>query len=156
MGRYDIAGFVGVLNRQSQAYISYAFKNIDLSYSECIFLVNLYDNEGINQEELSAMLFIDKTITAKSIKSLEKKGFLTRKICEIDKRAKKLYLTDKGRDCQNQVFSLLGNWVNFITGKMDKKIKNIVFSGLQQMAERAANADFNELSQYKEKDSSKF
>lgn len=155
MERNNLARFVGVLNRQSQAYISNAFKNIDISYSECIFLVNLYDNEGINQEEMSSMLFIDKTITAKSIKSLEKKGFLMRKICEADKRAKKLYLTDKGRDCKEQIFTLLGNWVNFITGGMDGKTKNIVFNGLQLMAEKAANADFNELLQYKDKGSYK-
>jgi DNA-binding MarR family transcriptional regulator len=151
----DLARFVGVLNRQSHAYLNNAFKNNDISYSECIFLSNLYDNEGINQEELSSILFIDKTITAKSIKLLENKGFITRKMCETDKRAKKIYLTDKGRDCKEQIFSLLENWINYTTAGMDRKTKNIVFNGLQSMAERAANADFNELLQHKEDDSNK-
>ena len=149
MERNDLARFVGVLNRQSQAYLINAFKSIDIGYSECIFLSNLYDNEGINQEELSSVLFIDKTITAKSIKSLEKKGFIMRKKCEIDKRAKKLYLTDKGKNCKEQIFSLLENWINFITDGMDGKTKKIVFSGMQLMAERAANADLNELLRHK-------
>jgi DNA-binding MarR family transcriptional regulator len=141
----NIERFVGVLNRQSQAYISNALKNIDISYSECIFLSNLYNNEGINQEELSSILFIDKTITAKSIKTLEIKGFLIREKCEIDKRSKRLYLTDKGRECKEEIFSILEKWINFITDGMDKKTKNIVYNGLQRMAERAASADFNEL-----------
>lgn len=138
---------VGVLNRQSQAYISNAFKNIDISYSECVFLSNLYDNEGINQEELSSILFIDKTITAKSIKSLEEKGFLIREKCEMDKRSKRLYLTDKGRNCKEEIFSSLEKWINFITDGMDRKTKNIVFNGLKLMAERAASANFDELLQ---------
>lgn len=71
----DIERFVGVLNRQAQAYISNALKNIDIGYSECVFLSNLYGNEGINQEELSSILFTDK-------------------------RSKRLYLTDKGRNCK--------------------------------------------------------
>lgn len=141
----NIEKFVGVLNRQSQAYMSRVFKNIDISYSECIFLSNLYDNEGINQEELSSILFIDKTITAKSIKSLEEKGFLIREKCEMDKRSKRLYLTDKGRNCKEEIFSLLEKWINFITDGMDIKTKNTVFNGLRLMAERAASANFSEL-----------
>lgn len=141
----NIERFVGVLNRQSQAYINNALKDIDIGYSECIFLSNLYNNEGINQEELSSILFIDKTITAKSIKSLEKKGFLIREKCETDKRSKKLYLTDKGRNYKEEIFSLLEKWINFITDGMDIKTKNTVFDGLRLMAERAASANFNEL-----------
>lgn len=151
----NIERFVGVLNRQSQAYISNAFKNIDISYSECIFLANLYDNEGINQEELSSILFIDKTITAKSIKSLEEKGFLIREKCKTDKRSKRLYLTNKGRDCKEEVFSFLEKWINFITDGMDRKTKNIVFKGLQLMAERAASASFDELLQNTDENSNK-
>lgn len=141
----NIERFVGVLNRQSQAYISNAFKKIDISYSECIFLSNLYDNEGVNQEELSSILFIDKTITAKTIKSLEEKGFLIREKCETDKRSKRLYLTNKGRGCKEEILSLLEKWINFITDGMDRKTKSIIFNGLQLMAERAAGADFNDL-----------
>jgi DNA-binding MarR family transcriptional regulator len=151
----NIERFVGVLNRQTQAYISNAVKNIDISYSECIFLANLYDNEGINQEELSSILFIDKTITAKSTKSLEEKGFLVRKKCETDKRSKRLYLTNKGRDCKEDVFSYLEKWIDFITDGMDRKTKDIVFNGLQLMAERAANANFGELLKNTDGDSNK-
>ena len=96
------------------------------------------------------MLFIDKAITTKSIKSLEKKGFLIRKMCEKDKRAKKLYLTDKGRTDKEQIFLLLEKWVDFITEGIDKETQNIVFKELQFMAERAGNADFNELLEHKE------
>lgn len=145
MERMNIERFVGVLNRQSQAYISNALRNIDISYSECIFLSNLYDNEGINQEELSSLLFIDKTITAKSIKSLSQKGFLIRKQYETDKRVKRLYLTDKARDCKEEIFSSLEKWKNFITTGMDIKTKNTILGGLQLMAERAASADFNQI-----------
>ncbi len=101
MGEIDIAKFVGILNRKFQAYINYSFKDIDISFSEYIFLLNLYDNEGINQEELSTMLFIDKAATTRVIQSLEKKGFLKRKPCDKDKRAKKIYFTEKEEIIEN-------------------------------------------------------
>lgn len=155
MEEQNFARFVGVLNRQSQAYINIAFKKMDISYSECIFLTNLYDNEGINQEELSSLLFIDKAITAKSIKSLEKKEFLSRKISDKDKRAKKIYLTDKGRNYKEQVFSLLNNWLNSIMNGMNEEDKNIFFKGLKCMSKNAVNADLNGLLDYKENNISK-
>ncbi|AGK96355.1 MarR family winged helix-turn-helix transcriptional regulator [Clostridium pasteurianum] len=151
----NFARLVGILNRQSQDYMTIAYKSIGISFSECIFLLNLYGNEGINQEKLSSMLLIDKAATARSIKSLEKKGFLMRKISKEDKRAKKLYLTGKGKDCKEQIFSSLRKWIDFLTEGMDKETKNIVFKGLQSMAGRAGNAVFNELLEDKIDDSNK-
>lgn len=137
--------FFGILNRQFQTYINGAFKEIGLGYSECIFLVNLYDNEGVNQEELSSILLIDKAITAKTIKSLEAKGFLTRVLCEKDRRAKNLYLTDKGKKYKEQIIYLLEKWIDYISDGIDKDTRDFVFKELQFMAEKASSADFNQL-----------
>jgi len=137
--------FFGILNRQFQTYIIGAFKDIGLGYSECIFLANLYENEGINQEELSSILLIDKAITAKTIKSLETKGFLIRRMCEKDKRAKNIYLTDKGMKYKEQIIYLLEKWIDYISEGIDKETRDFVFKELQFMAEKASNADFVKL-----------
>ena len=149
MEQKNIGRYVGILNRQFQAYINISLKDIDISFSEYIFLVNLYDNEGINQEELSSMLFIDKAATARAIKLLEKKGFLKRETCEKDKRAKNLYLTDKGKDYKEFIYSRLEKWTDFTTKGMDKETIDIVMNGLQFIGERAANANFDDLSEPK-------
>lgn len=137
--------FFGILNRQFQTYINSAFKDIGLGYSECIFLANLYENEGINQEELSSLLLIDKAITAKTIKSLENKGFLIRTISKKDRRAKNLYLTDKGLNYKEQILNLLEKWIEYISDGIDKDTLDFVFKQLQVMAEKAGNADFDKL-----------
>lgn len=69
-----LARNVGILHRQTQTYIAAIGSTLDISFSECILLMNIYGNEGITQEELSALLFIDKAATARSLQSLEKKG----------------------------------------------------------------------------------
>lgn len=137
--------FFGILNRQLQTYINLAFKAIDLNYWECIFIVNLYDNEGINQEMLSSILLIDKAIATKTIKSLVNKGFIIRKVCEKDKRAKNLYLSDKGKEYKEQIFYLIEKWIDYISDGIDKETQKFVLSKLHIMAEKARNADFNKL-----------
>jgi MarR family transcriptional regulator, organic hydroperoxide resistance regulator len=152
MEKLNFARFFGILSRESQTYMNIAFKDIGIGFSECLFLMNIYENEGINQEELSAMLFIDKAATARAIKSLEGKGFITRKMNEEDKRSKKMYLTDKGRDHKEYIFSLIKKWTDYITDGIDKETINVVFKSLNLMAERAGSANLNELLGYNEND----
>ena len=137
--------FFGILNRQLQTYINLAFRAIDLDYWECIFIVNLYDNEGINQEKLASILLIDKSIATKTINSLVNKGFIIRKVCEKDKRAKNLYLTDKGKEYKEQIFYLIEKWIDYISDGIDKETQEFVLSKLHIMAEKARNADFSKL-----------
>ncbi|AIQ13007.1 MarR family winged helix-turn-helix transcriptional regulator [Paenibacillus durus] len=148
MDLLTLAKYVGIFNRQTQAYITTAFSSMDISFSECIFLMNLYDNEGINQEELSSLLFIDKAATARSIKSLEQKGFITREMMKDDRRAKKLFLTNKARDHKAHFYMLLEKWKDHTTEGMDEETKDVVFKGLQAMAEKSASANLIELSEY--------
>ncbi|WP_077612473.1 MarR family winged helix-turn-helix transcriptional regulator [Clostridium sp. Marseille-P2415] len=145
MDLLTLARYVGILNRQTQSYITAAFSSLDINFSECIIFMNLFDKEGINQEELSSMLFIDKAATARTIKSLERKGFITREVPKDDRRAKKLFLTDKGRNYKSYFYSLLEKWENCTTEGLNKEMINLVFKGIQTMAENSSNANFAEL-----------
>jgi MarR family transcriptional regulator, organic hydroperoxide resistance regulator len=145
MDLLTLARNVGIFNRQTQAYITTAFSSLEISFTECIFFMNLFDHEGINQEELSSMLFIDKSATARAIKSLERKELIVREVTKDDRRAKKIFLTDKGKDYKKHFYSLLEKWEEFTTEGMDKETINLVFKGLQVMAEKSSNANFAEL-----------
>jgi DNA-binding MarR family transcriptional regulator len=115
---------------------------MNISYSEHIILMNLYEKEGINQEELSSILLIDKALTARSVKSLEKKGFVIRKNIPEDRRFKKLFLTDKAKSQKDFFYSLVQRWENFTIEGLDPVIKDQIFTGFKAMAEKSATADF--------------
>ncbi|WP_019910208.1 MarR family winged helix-turn-helix transcriptional regulator [Paenibacillus sp. HW567] len=141
---------MGIFNRQTQAYITSVFASLDISFSESILLMNLYGNEGINQEALSSLLFIDKAATARSIKSLERKGFIRRETMPEDKRAKQLFLTLKGSEHQDYFYKRLEKWERYVTGGMDEEAKDQVTRGLQMMAEQAMNVDLDEFTTFEE------
>nr|WP_314464249.1 MarR family transcriptional regulator [uncultured Clostridium sp.] len=145
MNLLTIARYNGIFNRQTQAYITAALVSKNISYSEGILLMNLYDKEGINQEELSSKLHIDKAATARSIKSLEKKGYITREVKSKDRRVKKLYLTDYAISQKEYFSSLIRKWEEFITEGVDTEALTKFSEVLQVMAQKSVIADFDKL-----------
>ena len=151
MNLLSFARYVGIFNRQTQAYITAELSNMNISFSEYILLMNLYYNEGINQEDVSSMLFIDKAAIARSIKSLEEKGFITRKVTIEDRRSKKLFLTDMTKKNEEYFHLILERWEYYTTGEMDIETKDRVYKGLQIMAEKSVSANFSEMPKYERK-----
>lgn len=75
-----------------------------------MFLIVLYKQDGINQEEISERLNIYKGTTARAIKKLEEAELIKRCRDEKDKRAYKVYLTDKAKDIKEEIFNILHQW----------------------------------------------
>jgi DNA-binding MarR family transcriptional regulator len=92
-----IGRVLGVLYRTSLAHLSSLSEQFGISGLEGTFLLTLFDHEGITQERLSALLAIDKSATAKAMKSLEAKGLVRREQSREDRRAKNVYTTDRGK-----------------------------------------------------------
>ena len=89
---------ISILYRYGQSYTSKKLEAYNIGSGQYIFLLALYRNDGISQEELSAYLKIDKATTAKAVKKLIEAGYIRRDIDSSDKRAYKVFLTAKARD----------------------------------------------------------
>jgi DNA-binding MarR family transcriptional regulator len=95
MDERSIEKWVSLLNRHCQAYINRNLKEYNIGRGQYIFILALYKHAGINQDKLSELLSIDKCTTAKAIKRLEAEGYVRREIDDEDRRAYKLYATEK-------------------------------------------------------------
>ena len=71
MGDVKVIRGFGILYRTFLSYISKSLSSKDLSFSDSVFLVNIGDNEGTNQEEIANSLAIDKAAIARSVKDME-------------------------------------------------------------------------------------
>jgi DNA-binding MarR family transcriptional regulator len=139
-----IGRLISILYRQSQVYMNYALKELNMSSSEYPFMITLYNNEGINQEELSSRLLIDKAATARAIKSLEEKGYVRREKNEKDKRSNKIYVTDKGKSCQDKIQTALNGWTQLLTEGINDEVNTLVFNTLKTMTEKIGNVNCKE------------
>lgn len=95
-----------------------------------MFLLQLYKQDGISQEELSEKLSIDKGTTARSIKKLEEEGFLIRVKDENDKRAYKIYLTDKSKENRDNV---LKDWESVIAQNITEEERSTLVDILKKV-----------------------
>lgn len=131
-----IKGF-GILYRTYLNYISKSLSSKDLSFSDSVFLVNIGDKEGISQEEISDSLAIDKAAIARSVKSMEKKGYIRTERSTADKRAKELYLTDSGINLYQYMQGLHQEWISHVMGDLEPEEINAFIQTIDHISTRA-------------------
>lgn len=86
---------ISLLGRLGTAVASEPFAELGLSAAKMPFLMTLLHSDGIVQEELSKLLFVDRAATARTLASLEKDGLVRREVDPNDRRKKRVYVTDK-------------------------------------------------------------
>lgn len=110
-----ISKCISILFRSGTMYFNQKFENLNIGSGQYPFLVFLFKNSGVTQEEMSSKLFIDKGTTAKALKKLEEAGYIYKKEDEKDKRAYRVYLTNEGKEITEVVFKVLHNWNDILT-----------------------------------------
>lgn len=134
----QIRYYFGILNRRTQAYIAYACRPWQISYSEYVLLVELYRSDGCSQEDLSRTLSVDKGMVARCVKSLEEKGYVQRRKDSADKRFKHIYVTEKGQHARSGLLHISEIWIQELTKNMDETVLAHTIEGLMQAARNAA------------------
>lgn len=129
--------WVSLLNRYIQAYISKHLKAYNLGCGQHSFLLVLYDNNGISQDTLSDILNIDKGTTAKAVKKLEDEGYVYREVDPDDKRAYRLYCTEKALNLKPVLFEVLRSYNDMLTANFTEEEKELTLKLLKKMSENA-------------------
>lgn len=88
-----------------KAFIRNKFKenNVDLTFEMLQVLINLWEKQGFNQQELANILLKDKASLTPLIDNLSKRGLVQRTEDVNDRRNKLINLTQKGKDFEQQI-----------------------------------------------------
>ncbi|WP_407309252.1 MarR family winged helix-turn-helix transcriptional regulator [Desulfosporosinus sp. SB140] len=135
---FSIRRYISILYRYGKSHIAKRLESLNIG-SGYIFLMTLYRQGGISQEELSNFLKMDKGTTAKAIKKLEDEGYLIREIDVNDRRAYNVFLTPKGLDVIPKIQSAIKDWERIITSGFTEEEVYMSEQILYKMAENAAN-----------------
>ena len=92
---------------------------IDVTFELIEILSYLYRKDGVNQQEIADTLVKDKSSMTYLIDGLVKRELAKRVDDEIDRRNKRIFLTDKGKELQ----TVVNEWVTDIYGKAAGGIK---------------------------------
>ena len=114
----SVGKYISIIHRTGSSFFSKEFSKFNIGSGQYMYLIHLYKNDGLSQEELTEILNIDKGTTAKSIKKLETEGFVMRVKDKNDKRINRVYLTPKALEIKDEFLSSINAWENTLTSNL--------------------------------------
>ena len=79
---------------------------IDLTYTQYIAMMVLWEKKSMNVKELGEYLYLDSGALSPLVKKLEVKGFITRKRSNKDERNLIVEITEKGESLKEQAVEI--------------------------------------------------
>lgn len=93
-------------------------KEIDLTYTQYIVMMVLWEEKEVNVGELGKKLFLDSGTLSPLLKSMEKKSLLKRNRDSDDERIVKIKITEEGESLREKAMSVpekIGSCINLST-----------------------------------------
>jgi DNA-binding MarR family transcriptional regulator len=100
-------------------------------------LSEVYDQEGLTQDELSRRVGVDKSNTSRALARLEGYGLVERRVSDSNYKEKQVYLTPKARVVEPEFRAVQHGWNNILLAGFSEEEKQVLFSGLTRMLENA-------------------
>lgn len=141
----SIGRLVSILYRKSQVYLNEALYPLGISASELPVILCLFKKCGIAQEEVSAYSSTDKAATARAIQSLIKKGWINKERDTHDKRANKIYLTNKARQAEKQIRTILKRWTDLLEKDQTTADIAIMYNVLENMVDKIKDINVKDI-----------
>lgn len=84
----------------------------DVTCEQWVLLANLWRSNGQSQQELAGISCKDKTSVTRLIDGLEKRNLVVRTPDKVDRRQKLIYLTNKGKEFQQELLHIVEKTLN--------------------------------------------
>ena len=79
---------------------------LDLTYTQYITMMVLWERRSLTAKELGDLLFLDSGTLTPLLKKMEAKGYLTRKRSSVDERSLVVTVTDAGMALRDEALSV--------------------------------------------------
>ncbi len=96
---------------------------LDLTYTQYIAMMVLWDKRRVSVKELGEMVFLDSGTLTPLLKKLEAKGYLTRSRSHEDERNLDVEVTEKGLELRDKALSVPANMSKCIKIDKDEALK---------------------------------
>lgn len=149
---HSIGKYISSIYRHQSIILSNCFQKYGFGSGQYIFFINISINEGINQKELSEKVKIDRANTNRAIKKLELLGYIYTLEDKKDRRNRRSFLTEKGKEIIPIVKKELANVTEIMARGMDENQRDILFdllvlieTNIQQEVEHLRKEKSNEI-----------
>lgn len=127
----SIGKLITYLSRCIQQELKNVVVPFDISVGEEPYYMALTKQDG-----LTKLVKVDKAATARMVKSLEQKGYITRETDPKDKRNKKIHLTERGRLKYEPLSRALKEFNQKLTSEWTDEQYEIVYQSLEMLQKK--------------------
>ena len=145
--------YISIIHRYARAFFDRKLAHASISSGHMPFIFHLSKHDGLSQDELSGLVGMDKTTTARAIKSLVDLGYVVREHDAEDKRMYRLYLTRKGKDLIPEIKGVISEWNSVISHGLSPAEKSRLQHDLKRISENARQFKENDFRGLPERDS---
>jgi DNA-binding MarR family transcriptional regulator len=137
-GIWDNSPFIAWIHNISKNQLKYLNSHIEelnLGH-EMRYIMGVYDNQGISQDDLVKMFGQSKASIAKSLKKLEDQGYITRQVNPENRRKYMLKTTSKANELVPKIRQISKNWEREVgitddDYELKERIKEIAIKGMK-------------------------
>jgi DNA-binding MarR family transcriptional regulator len=133
----SLGKWISMVYRYAHIFFDKKLAHANVSSGLVPFIYHIFKSDSLSQDELSEIIGIDKTTTARAIKTLVNLGYVSRNRDIDDKRIYRLYLTTKGRALIPEIEQVMTEWISVISYGLSQKDKSQLQQTLRRMAENA-------------------
>lgn len=96
-------------------------------------LINIHETEGTTVSEVASLLGLKSTSLSRMLNNLEVDGLIYRQSHEVDKRAVKIYLTDKGKEKRRLARMVVRKFNDYLDSHFSDTEKEQLIQSLQKI-----------------------
>ena len=105
---------------------------LDLTYTQYITMMVLWEKESLNVKELGSILYLDSGTLTPLLKKLEAKGYVSRQRCKEDERNLIICITEKGNALKEKAATIPSDMTEKFVNLTAEEIK-IMYHALYKL-----------------------
>ena len=129
--------YLNVTARCAAEYRNEQLKDVGLCGLQYSYILNICRSPGVNQEELSHLIHVNKSNVTRQLNVLEENGFIERKTSPNDKRSTLVYPTEKAYNALPAIHRVLDEWSRLLTEDFTEEERETIGRLMERIAQKA-------------------
>lgn len=130
---------INLVSRASTQFLDKKLESGEISGYHCKYIMTVCKNEGLSQDKIAKLMFVNKSNVARQLCYLEERGFILRRQSEEDKRVSLVYPTQKALDLLPVIRRYNEEWRESITAGFTAEEKEILLNLTERLYINAEN-----------------
>ena len=128
---------VNIISRCGAMYRTDKMKSHELAACHHSYVLAIYHNPGISQEQLARHICINKSNVTRALATLEEQGYVERRHSETDKRVTLVYPTGKMLEIYPKVRKIATEWNDYLSADLTEEERALFQKTLEKISARA-------------------